>query len=98
MLWKSLLLSLLMNSKRIFRTPPLQVSPQDIDFNEYLNNILVTLGFIGYALPKAIQKIKTCESDDDCPSELHCCDVETTKFCCTPDNYLKISASKLSYY
>lgn len=96
--WKSLLCSFfIFNRPNKHTSRPMQITPQDIDFNEDLNNILVTVGLIGYSLQKVIQKVKSCEKDEDCPSELRCCDIDTTAFCCTPDNYLKISASKFSF-
>lgn len=94
MYWKSLLYSFFIYSRPNKHTP---LPMQDIDFNEDLNNILVTIGVIGYSLPKIIRKVKSCEKDEDCPSELRCCDVDNTKFCCTPDNYLKLSATKFSF-
>ena len=98
MYWKSLLCSFFIYSRpNKHMHVSMQITPQDIDFNEDLNNILVTIGIIGYSLQRVNQRVKSCARDEDCPSELRCCDVDNTKFCCTPDNYLKLSEPKFSF-
>mgnify|MGYP001479715933 CR=1 FL=1 len=62
----------------------------DIDFNENLNNVLCSLGTIGYFIPKILKKEKICDVDDDCPLVLRCCQIGKKKYCCSPNNFVKM--------
>ena len=63
----------------------------DINFNENLNNVLCSLGTIGYFIPKILKKEeKICDVDDDCPLVLRCCQIGKKKYCCSPNNFVKM--------
>ena len=62
----------------------------DIEFNNNLNNIVCSIGAVGYLIPKFLKKDEICETDDDCPLIMRCCQVATKKYCCTPNNFVKI--------
>ena len=62
----------------------------DIDFNENLNNILMSVGTVGYFLPKLFRNNEKCYNDEDCPLIMKCCEIGLTRFCCTPNNYIQL--------
>lgn len=62
----------------------------DIEFNNNLNNIVCSISAIGYILPKFLKKDEICETDDDCPLIMRCCQVANSKYCCTPNNFVKM--------
>ena len=63
---------------------------QDVEFNNYLNDVLVSIGTLGYFLPRYFKQEKSCREDDDCPDIMRCCEVGIKKYCCSPDNYIKL--------
>lgn len=62
----------------------------DIEFNNNLNNIVCSIGAAGYLIPKFLRKDEICETDDDCPLIMRCCQVGKSKYCCTPNNFVKM--------
>ena len=64
---------------------------QDVEFNNYLNDVLVSIGTLGYFLPRYFKQEKSCREDDDCPDIMRCCEVGIKKYCCSPDNYIKLN-------
>ena len=68
----------------------LRIAPEDIGFNNDLNNILMSIGTIGYFMPKFLRNNEICKNDDDCPLIMRCCEVGLQRFCCTPNNYIKL--------
>ena len=62
----------------------------DVNFNENLHNVLCSLGAMGVLIPKILKKDEICEVDDDCPLIMRCCQVGKKKFCCTPNNFVKM--------
>ncbi len=68
----------------------------DVDFNQDLNYIVTSIGAIGYILPKLLRNNEICNTDDDCPLIMRCCEVGIKKFCCTPNNFVKIELSYLT--
>ena len=64
---------------------------QDVEFNNYLNDVLVSISALGYILPKYFKQEKICKEDDDCPDIMRCCEVGIKKFCCSPNNYVKLN-------
>ena len=67
----------------------LKIEQSDLDFNDALNNIVTSLGAIGYLLPKILKNNEKCKTDDDCPLIMKCCEVGLIKYCCSPNNYIK---------
>ena len=39
------------------------------------------------------KKEKICNTDDDCPDIMRCCEIGLRKYCCTPNNFVKLSFS-----
>lgn len=68
-----------------------KIEQPDIDFNNSLNNILSTLTAIGYILPKILKNNEICDVDEDCPLIMRCCEVGKKKYCCSPNNYIKLN-------
>tara|TARA_B100001287_G_scaffold276446_1_gene287290 strand:- start:5648 stop:6001 length:354 start_codon:yes stop_codon:yes gene_type:complete len=68
----------------------LQMDNADIEFNNMLNNMLTSITTIGYFLPKLLKHNEKCENDDDCPFIMRCCEIGLNKFCCSPNNYIKL--------
>jgi hypothetical protein len=76
-----------------FATIPLKnlrIDQADLDFNNALNNILTSIGAIGFLLPKIFKNNERCNTDEDCPFIMRCCEIGLSKYCCTPNNYIKI--------
>lgn len=68
----------------------LRIAPEDIGFNNDLNNILMSVTTVGYFMPKFLRNNEICKEDDDCPLIMRCCEVGVQRFCCTPNNYIKL--------
>ena len=64
---------------------------QDVEFNNYLNDVLISIGTIGYFLPKYFKQEKICKIDNDCPDIMRCCEVGPKKYCCSPNNFVKMN-------
>jgi len=55
--------------------------------NEYVN----ILGFTLLLIPIILRNGEICTSDFDCPYKLmKCCQIGNIKYCCTPDNFIKL--------
>tara|TARA_B100000424_G_C22936298_1_gene498217 strand:+ start:1244 stop:1555 length:312 start_codon:yes stop_codon:yes gene_type:complete len=71
-----------------FLTLPLQrLQVANNDFVDYLTNLTPLLLLI----PKIMRHDEICKNDDDCPLIMRCCEVGTNKYCCTPNNFVKMS-------
>ena len=68
----------------------LRIAQADVNFNNALSNILVSIGTIGYLVPKLLRNDEICETDDDCPMIMRCCQIDVKKYCCTPNNFVNI--------
>ncbi len=68
-----------------------QVNNADVVFNNYLNDVLISCTAAGYFLSNYWKKEKICNNDDDCPDIMRCCEIGIKKFCCSPNNYVKLS-------
>jgi hypothetical protein len=64
----------------------LKLDNADIEFN----NILTSITTFGYFLPKLLKHNEKCVTDDDCPFIMRCCEIGLNKFCCSPNNYIKL--------
>lgn len=42
-------------------------------------------------IPKMFKHNEICEKDDDCPLVMRCCQIGEKKYCCTPNNFVKMS-------
>lgn len=62
----------------------------NIEFNEDLNNIVTTMGIVGYLLPQMRKNKQFCNVDDDCPLIMRCCKVGSKNYCCSPNAYIKL--------
>lgn len=87
-----LLLATYTSKKNVIK-PKMQAS--DIDFNEQLNTVLVSITTIGYFVPKFLRNNEICKTDDDCPLIMRCCEIGKDKYCCTPNNFVKLQYSYL---
>ena len=67
----------------------LHIFDNDIAFNNDLHNILCSVGTLGYLLPKFMKNNEICNTDDDCPLIMRCCEVGLKKYCCTPNNFVQ---------
>ena len=66
-----------------------KITQEDLDFNNNLNQILLSSAAVSYLIPKILKKGEYCEKDDDCPLIMRCCEVGKYNFCCTPNNFIK---------
>lgn len=57
------------------------------DFVDYLTTLTPLLLLI----PKIMRHDEICKKDDDCPLIMRCCEVGTNKYCCTPNNFVKMN-------
>jgi hypothetical protein len=75
-----------------FLTLPLQNFriAENAEFNNELHNVLCTIGTLVYFVPKIMKNNEICEKDDDCPLIMRCCQVGIKKYCCTPNNFVKM--------
>jgi hypothetical protein len=67
----------------------------DVNFNEQLNTALVSITTIGYFIPRLLRNNEICKTDDDCPLIMRCCEIGKDKYCCTPNNFVKLQYSYL---
>ena len=65
-----------------------KITPSDYDFNNELNNVVVSISALGYLLPKFLKVSKPCKKDEDCPLVMRCCEVGPNNYCCSPNNYI----------
>ena len=42
------------------------------------------------SLPIIYRNEENCKIDDDCPHIMKCCQIGFYKYCCTPNNYIKL--------
>ena len=42
-------------------------------------------------IPRIMRHNEICKTDNDCPLIMRCCEVGTNKFCCTPNNFVKMN-------
>ena len=68
----------------------LKIEQSDIDFNDALNNVLTSVTVIGYFIPRLLKNNERCVTDDDCPFIMRCCEIGLSKYCCSPNNYIKL--------
>ena len=68
-----------------------RIEQTDVDFNNALNSVVTTVGAIGYFVPKLLRNNEICRTDDDCPLIMRCCEIGIKKYCCTPNNFVKMS-------
>lgn len=55
------------------------------------DNLIKFLGFTLLSLPYIFRNGEICESDTDCPHKfMKCCQIGNYKYCCTPNNYIKL--------
>ncbi len=57
------------------------------DFVDYLTNLTPLLLLI----PTMTRHNEICQTDDDCPLIMRCCEIGQDKYCCTPNNFVKMS-------
>lgn len=58
--------------------------------NHNYNNIIPTVATIFSMLPIIFRNNQPCQNEDDCPYIMKCCQIGDNKFCCTPNNYIKL--------
>ncbi len=68
-----------------------KITQEDLDFNNQLNQIVLSSAALGYLIPKILKKGEYCEKDDDCPLIMRCCEVGKYNYCCTPNNFVKLT-------
>lgn len=56
---------------------------------EYSAKIIPFIGLIG-TIPFIFRNRDNCEVDEDCPFIMKCCIIGLEKYCCTPNNYIKL--------
>ena len=63
-------------------------------FGNYMNNIITTIGVSNYIAQTVLKNNINCNTDDDCPYIMRCCQTKTN-YCCTPNNYIKMVPIKI---
>ena len=58
--------------------------------NHNVNNIVPAFVTILSALPIIFKNNEPCQNDVDCPYIMRCCQIGEEKFCCSPNNYIKL--------
>ena len=61
------------------------------DFVDYLTNLTPLMLLI----PSITRHNDECERDEDCALIMRCCEVGVKKYCCTPNNFVKLKSSYL---
>ena len=70
-----------------------------IDNNLYIDNYLDKLLVATFlSLPIIYRNGEKCNSDNDCPHIMRCCQIGNIQFCCTPNNYIKLDFSYAKNY
>jgi len=71
----------------IFLTLPLQrLHVVDNDLTNYLTKLTSLILLI----PTVTRHNDNCKTDNDCPLIMRCCEVGIKKYCCTPNNFVKM--------
>lgn len=70
---------------RLYRFQPLQLANND--YVDYITNLTPLL----FLIPTMTRHNEICKDDEDCPMIMRCCEVGTNKYCCTPNNFVKMS-------
>tara|TARA_B100000424_G_scaffold271494_1_gene274468 strand:- start:764 stop:1060 length:297 start_codon:yes stop_codon:yes gene_type:complete len=60
------------------------------EINENAKNVVNFMSYIVLLLPNIYRNNDLCEQDKDCPHIMKCCQIGIKKFCCSPNNYIKI--------
>lgn len=84
-------LRLLITSFFVFNPRPPNIAVIDQELYDFAN-IIGFAGLTALLFPKIRfnNKNQPCQTDNDCPGIKKCCQMYFEKFCCSPDNYIKI--------
>jgi len=58
--------------------------------NEIVDNIS-KLASLVLIIPTVTRHNDNCKTDDDCALIMRCCEVGKKRYCCTPNNFVKMS-------
>jgi hypothetical protein len=61
-------------------------------------NFVKIIGTILLSLPIIFRNGEKCNSDNDCPNIMKCCQIGNHKYCCTPNNYVKLELAYIKNY
>ena len=76
-------------------TDKINLFDNNINTDNYIPKIFfVTL----LSLPIIYRNGEKCISDEDCPNIMKCCQIGNIKYCCTPNNYVKLEFSYIKNY
>lgn len=56
---------------------------------EFSSKFIPFIGLLG-AIPFLFRNRDDCQNDDDCPFIMKCCIIGIEKYCCSPNNYIKL--------
>lgn len=70
-----------------FLTFPLQRLYVNNDIADYFAQLTPLLLLI----PTFSRHNEPCKTDDDCPMVMRCCELGNNKYCCTPNNFVKMN-------
>lgn len=59
--------------------------------DDSLTTIANGVGLMTLYLPTIMRHNEACSTDEDCPFIMRCCELGQHNFCCTPNNYIKLS-------
>lgn len=68
-----------------------QIKLININNHNYTN----LLGLTFLMLPFIYRNGEDCYDDNDCPHFMRCCQIGLLKYCCTPNNYIKLELTYL---
>ena len=69
-----------------------------INHNNQDINLIKPLDIILFSLPMILRNEDKCEYDSDCPSVMKCCQIGNHKYCCTPNNNIKLKYAYIKNY
>ena len=69
-----------------------------IDFPTENDDLIKICGTMLLSLPIIFRNGEKCKSDNDCPSIMKCCQIGNYKYCCTPNNYVKLEFAYVKNY
>lgn len=69
------------------------------DNNINTDNYLDKIFFVSLlSLPIIYRNGEKCNLDEDCPHIMKCCQIGNLKYCCTPNNYIKLELAYVKNY
>ena len=76
---------------RLLLTAFLALPVHRFEVNKDIADYFAELTPLLVLLPTFVRHNEICKTDEDCPLIMRCCEVGTNKYCCTPNNFVKMN-------